>query len=39
MREFALTVTDLDVLIELNLFIAELERLARLMVNGGATND
>ena len=38
MREFAHTVTDPEVLDEINLLIAELERRARLTDNGGATN-
>lgn len=36
MREFARTVTDPEVLAELNLMIAEWERRARLLDNGGA---
>jgi hypothetical protein len=35
MREFALTVTDPEVLAEINLMIAEWERRAREMSNGG----
>jgi hypothetical protein len=36
MREFARTVTDPEVLAEINVMIAEWERRARLMDNGGA---
>jgi len=35
MREFALTVTDPEVLAEINIMIAEWERRAREMSNGG----
>ena len=38
MREFARTVTDPDVLTELDLMIEEFERRARRMDNGGATD-
>ena len=37
MRAFALTVTDQEVLAEINLMIAEWERRARDMGNGDAT--
>ncbi|HTI79504.1 MAG TPA: hypothetical protein VL614_03545 [Acetobacteraceae bacterium] len=39
MREFARTVTEPEVLEEINLLIAEWERRARLMDNGGATDN
>ena len=39
MREFALTVTDVEVVAEINLLIAEWERRARLMDNGGAMDN
>ena len=38
MREFACTVTDPEILEEINLMIAELERRARLLNNGDATD-
>ena len=39
MRDFARTVTDPQVLFELHELIAECERRAREMGNGGATDD
>ena len=39
MREFALTVTDADVLAEIHLIIEEWERRARLLDNGDAGSD
>ena len=39
MREFALTVTDPEVLAEINLMIAEWERRALSMGDGDATAD
>lgn len=39
LRDLASTVTVSEVLAEINLLIAELERRARLSDNGGATND
>jgi hypothetical protein len=38
MREFARTVTEPEVLAEINTMIEEWERRARAMDNGGATN-
>jgi hypothetical protein len=38
-RTFALTVTDCEVLAELQLMIEELERRARLLTNGDAIDD
>jgi hypothetical protein len=39
LRKFAGNVTEPEVLAEMNLLIAELERRARLMDDGGATDD
>ena len=38
MREFALTITDPEVLAEVNLMVAEWERRARESHNGDAVN-